>query len=144
MRSFGTVESGVDESEATWTSVTWENATLHSSLHDGACPQEAILALRRVLLDDDGVLTARAVDVLNEAGFDAETASLTPLGVCIGEFTPTHGPAPAQEPATPTDVASNVSWTDDYLLTFIVPGIIITVMLLMAAVIACVLYRRRR
>lgn len=32
---------------------------------------------------------------------------------------------------------------DDYLLTFVLPAVIIVAMLLLAAIIACILYRRR-
>ena len=130
------------------TLVTWTNASLTG---DKCVPPEEIEQLRRILLDDEGKLTQKCIDLLSASDFEPVSAKLTPLGSCLGEFTPTYGPG--LEPDIPPtssveggggDSASGSNWSDDYLLTFIVPGIIITLMLLMAAVIACVLYRRRR
>merc|ERR1712071_130039 len=101
--------------------------------------------LRQVLIDNDGKVSSRCKKILSAADFVPEEASLLPLGDCLGSMTPTH------QPGVPNGTLEEVSegdmdatWADDYLLTFIVPGIIITLMLLLAAVIACVLYRRRR
>ena len=121
--------------------VVWTNGTLHGSL----CPQETILNLRRIIIDDEGKLTQHCVDILTAADFIPESAAVVPLGVCVGEFTPTHGPEVIDNKEVADEKSEgSSSWTDEYLLTFIVPGIIITIMLLLAAVIACVLYRRRR
>ena len=120
--------------------VVWTNGTLHGSL----CPQETILNLRRIIIDDEGKLTQHCVDILTAADFIPESAAVVPLGVCVGEFTPTHGPEVIDNKEVADEKSEGSSWTDEYLLTFIVPGIIITIMLLLAAVIACVLYRRRR
>lgn len=134
--------------EAGSTLITWTNATLKG---DKCPPVEEIEQLRRILLDDEGKLTQRCIDQLSANDFEPVSAKLTPLGSCLGEFTPTYGPGTEADVNPPSsgvesDVAGGGSstWSDDYLLTFIVPGIIITLMLLMAAVIACVLYRRRR
>jgi neurexin len=124
------------------TVVRWHNASLVK------CSDEEITQLRRYLIDDDSKLTSRCKDTLSSADFIPQSASLVPLGSCSSAFTPTHGPetdvsvdgVEEKGAAAPADA----SWSDDYLLTFIVPGIIITLMLLLAAVIACVLYRRRR
>lgn len=99
--------------------------------------------LRKVLIDDEGKVSARCNQILTDAEFIPEEASLIPLGDCLGALTPTYQPGVPN--ATTNEVhEDDPSWADDYLLTFIVPGIIITLMLLLAAVIACVLYRRRR
>lgn len=124
------------------TVVTWSNATLVGT----ECPASALMVnLRRMLMDDEGKLTQRCTDILVAADFQPLSAKVTPLGNCVGEHTPTSAPG-ADDPMTDgvDGQSSEPAWTDDYLLTFIVPGIIITVMLLLAAVIACILYRRRR
>ena len=135
------------------TVVTWSNATLVAGSDESAkCPDEEIETLRRILMDDDGKLTQKAMDVLTAGDFEPMSARMTPLGSCLGQLTPTYGPT-GEDDATSGGGGSAVedgkaagdgTWSDDYLLTFIVPGIIITVMLLLAAVIACILYRRRR
>ncbi|KAJ8976624.1 hypothetical protein NQ317_009716 [Molorchus minor] len=45
---------------------------------------------------------------------------------------------------TPLEEDTSHSSNDDYLITFIVPAVIISIMLFLATVAACVLYRRRR
>ena len=124
------------------TVVTWNNATLVGT----ECPPSSVMvSLRRILMDDEGKLTQRCTDILSAADFQPISAQVAPLGNCVGEHTPTF--APGMDDGKTEGVDGNSSddiWTDDYLLTFIVPGIIITVMLLLAAVIACILYRRRR
>lgn len=122
------------------TSVTWTNTTLVGT----TCPQSSeIVNLRQILKDDGGKLTQRCIDILSAEDFKPISANVNPLGSCIGDLTPTTGPGFGDVKDQSKD-DSNTLWSDDYLLTFIVPGIIITVMLLLAAVIACILYRRRR
>merc|ERR1712071_251011 len=106
---------------------------------------DIIYRLRQVLIDNDGKLSTRCKKILSESDFIPEEASLLPLGDCLGALTPTYQPGLPN--ATLEEVSEgdmDATWADDYLLTFILPGIIITLMLLLAAVIACVLYRRRR
>lgn len=124
------------------TIVTWNNATLVGT----ECPPNSVIMnLRRLLIDDDGKLTQRCTDILVAADFQPLSAKVSPLGNCVGEHTPTFAPGTDDSKNEEVDgQAYDGIWTDDYLLTFIVPGIIITVMLLLAAVIACILYRRRR
>ena len=120
----------------------WYNATLVGP----TCLSDDIMNhLRQVLIDNDGKLSTRCKKILSESDFIPEDASLLPLGDCLGSLTPTYQPGVPN--ATLNEILEDdidPSWADDYLLTFIVPGIIITLMLLLAAVIACVLYRRRR
>lgn len=132
------------------TVVTWSNASLVAGGDETAkCPDEEIETLRKILMDDEGKLTQRAMDVLSAGDFEPISARMTPLGRCLGQLTPTYGPdgpevTVAEDGSGKTSSTPPADWSDDYLLTFIVPGIIITVMLLLAAVIACILYRRRR
>lgn len=125
------------------TIVTWSNATLVERRltpvngDEGAtakCPDDEIETLRRILMEDDGKLTQQAIDVLSANDFEPVSARVTPLGRCLGQLTPTYGPEPDDggnggvTGEVDGDKSSDDStWTDDYLLTFIVPGIIITV-----------------
>lgn len=124
------------------TMVTWTNATLVGN----ECPPSTVIVnLRRMLIDNEGKLTQRCTDILVAADFQPLSAHVSPLGNCVGELTPTFAPGVDDGKTEGVDGPSTDDvWSDDYLLTFIVPGIIITVMLLLAAVIACILYRRRR
>lgn len=124
------------------TVVTWSNATLTGV----ECPPTSLIVnLRRILMDDEGKLTQRCTEILSAADFHPLSAQVTPLGNCVGEHTPTFAPGMEDGKTESVDgQSSNPLWSDDYLLTFIVPGSIITIMLLLAAVIACILYRRRR
>lgn len=130
------------------TLVTWSNATLVGGRLSGSpddetaetkCPDEEILSLRRKLLDDDSKLTQSAIDILSASDFEPVSARMTPMGRCIGQLTPTYGPdtddaignggiKTGEVDGDKTD--DNATWSDDYLLTFIVPGIIITVTIL--------------
>jgi len=128
------------DSNRTSTIVRWRNATL---VGPTCLTDDTMYRLRKVLIDDEGKVSARCNQILTDAEFIPEEASLIPLGDCLGALTPTYQPGVPN--ATTNEVhEDDPSWADDYLLTFIVPGIIITLMLLLAAVIACVLYRRRR
>lgn len=132
------------------TLVTWSNATLVGGRLSGSpddetaetkCPDEEILSLRRKLLDDDSKLTQSAIDILSASDFEPVSARMTPMGRCIGQLTPTYGPdtddatignggiKTGEVDGDKTD--DNATWSDDYLLTFIVPGIIITVTILL-------------
>jgi len=124
------------------TVVTWSNATLIGT----ECPPNSVIEnLRRMLMDDEGKLTQRSTEILVAADFQPSSAQVSPLGNCVGQHTPTFAPGADDGKTEGVDGQStDDAWSDDYLLTFIVPGIIITVMLLLAAVIACILYRRRR
>lgn len=64
---------------------------------------------------------------------------MSPTGICQGESTIIHQPDNNYP-----DESSPAESSDDYLITFVVPAVIIAFMLLLAGVVACVLYRRRR
>ncbi|XP_055606976.1 uncharacterized protein LOC129754770 isoform X3 [Uranotaenia lowii] len=114
--------------------VTFYNTTLYRQ-HQ-RCPDEEIEALRNILLYPDGTIRAKVREILGQE-FSLQNVSLIPMGTCQGYDTPIHvtnEPEKAQPPPVPKD---------DYLLTFVLPAVIILAMLLIASLIACVLYRRR-
>lgn len=116
------------------TIVSWNN----KSLATDRCPDMEIKRLRQVLVNDDQTLADR-VEVIMGPEFPVAAISLTPVGVCQGELTVVHTPdmsAPVEDRPAET--------SDEYMITFVVPAVIIAAMLVLAGVVACVLYRRRR
>ncbi|XP_065087840.1 uncharacterized protein Dg isoform X2 [Ochlerotatus camptorhynchus] len=114
--------------------VTFFNTTLYRQ-HQ-RCPDDEIEALRNMLLYPDGTVRNKVKDILGQE-FNLLNMSMIPMGTCQGFDTPiyvTNEP----EKALPPPIAK-----DDYLLTFVLPAVIILAMLLIASIIACVLYRRR-
>lgn len=117
------------------TLVTWHNRSLPTD----SCPHDTIKRLRETLIDDDRV-SVRASTVLGPE-FTVVDARLTPIGICQGSLTEIH---PAVEiPPIPDDVHP-VSRSDEYLVTVVVPAVVIAGMLVCAGLVACALYRRRR
>lgn len=62
----------------------------------------------------------------------------------INNCQPKKARDPRPEIVIPIEESTPASSSDEYLITFIVPAVIISIMLFLAAVAACVLYRRRR
>lgn len=115
------------------TVVSWNNKTLATD----PCPNKEIRRLRQVLVNDDETYADR-VEVIMGPEFPVSAISLTPIGICQGEMTVVHTAAP------PVEEQPSANASDEYLITFIVPAVIISVMLALAGIVACVLYRRRR
>lgn len=117
------------------TIVTWNN----KSLPTNRCPNTQIMRLRRILKNDDETLPDRIYNIM-EPEFQVKDITVTPTGVCQGESTiiHTHDMSPDIDESVPAESS------DDYLITYVVPGVIITFILILAGVVACVLYRRRR
>uniref|UniRef100_A0A182QLM1 Dystroglycan 1 n=1 Tax=Anopheles farauti TaxID=69004 RepID=A0A182QLM1_9DIPT len=114
--------------------VSFFNTTLNRQ-HQ-RCPQEEIEALRNILLHQDSTIRAKVREILGQE-FSLQNVSLVPLDNCHGFDTPHHATS-EPEKAAPKPISK-----DDYLLTFVLPTVIILVMLLFASVIACILYKRR-
>lgn len=73
--------------------------------------------------------------------FPVSAIQLDHMGSCKTRVLP-----PPQPPSVDiaTDESSAESSHDEYLVTFIVPAVIIAAMLFLAGIFACILYRRRR
>lgn len=111
--------------------ITFYNTTLH---RHHRCPTAEIEELRGILLHPDSSIRDRVKDTLGE--FHLQNVNLHPIGACQGADTITHEiPAKADDPPP--------HQPDDYLLTFVLPAIIILAMLLLASMIACYLHRKR-
>ncbi|KAJ1524398.1 hypothetical protein ONE63_010898 [Megalurothrips usitatus] len=118
------------------TVITWFNRTLPTT----HCSHKEISDLRRVLLNDDQQVSPRLAQIMSPE-FIVVAAGLIPIAVCQGELTPLH---PLDSPPPPVDEFTPMGSSEEYLITFVVPAVIICTMLLLAGIVACVLYRRRR
>lgn len=119
------------------TIVTWRNRSLPTRY----CPHEQIKKLREVLVQTDKSVTDQVHKVMGRE-FTVMQVMVTPLGACQGEFTGVHSPdsfVPAIDDSTSVGAAR-----EDYLVTFVLPVVIIAAMISLAGVIACILYKRRR
>lgn len=118
------------------TFIGYFNTTLYRP--HNVCPSDVIAKLRKVLLYDE-TIQHKANDIIGSE-FKLSKINLTPLGACI-ERTTDHVHH-AIVPIKPDDTTGS-GFKDDYLLTFILPAIIILAMILVATIIACYLHRRR-
>ncbi|XP_066592311.1 uncharacterized protein Dg isoform X1 [Prorops nasuta] len=122
------------------TVITWYNRTLPTAY----CANEEINRLRSVLVKSDNdqrSVTDRVGEVMGPS-FPVKMITVIPMGICLGELTGVHSP---DHYVPPIDDSTSIgTFHDDYLLTFVLPAIIIAAMLILAGIIACVLYRRRR
>lgn len=116
------------------TIVSWNN----KSLPTDRCPNSEIKRLRRILINDDETLPDRIYNIFDNE-LQVKSVSLTPIGICQGETTIIHSPDNSYP-----DESGPAESSDEYLITFVVPAVIIAFMLVLAGVVACVLYRRRR
>lgn len=122
------------------TLITWYNRTLPTSY----CDHDKVNRLRAVLVKSDDDRRSVTDEVLDIMGlkFPVKQITVMPMGICLGEFTSVH--SPDNYPPPVDDSTSIGAFHDDYLITFVLPAIIIAAMLILAGIIACVLYRRRR
>lgn len=118
------------------TIVTWFN----KSLAKDDCPWKEIKKVETILVNSERIISNRVHRIMGDE-FSVLAFMLQPLGVCK-ITTPT--PPRMREPVVPLEEGTSQESQDDYLITFIVPAVIISAMLLLAGVAACVLYRRRR
>lgn len=130
---------GEKHAPAARTIVRWSNRTLGS---DVECPEKMIGDLRQVLFFDDNILQENLISSF-EKDFDIIEASVKPTGICEGLKTPIHVSGVDRKPAFPGKAMTNNA-SVEYLITFVVPLVVIICMLLCASIIACLLYRRRR
>ncbi|XP_053985711.1 dystroglycan 1-like isoform X2 [Hylaeus volcanicus] len=121
------------------TVIAWHNRTLPTSY----CAHEEVTRLRSVLVNDNDrrSVTDEVLEIMGQK-FPVKQITVIPMGICVGEVTHVHSP---DNNVPPVDDSTSVgAFHDDYLITFVLPAIIIAAMLVLAGIIACVLYRRRR
>lgn len=117
------------------TKVKWYNRTLPTR----GCPEDEISKLRDVLVDEDDLISRRVKDVM-EPEFEVINVGLDPLSWCQGEYTKVHS---LDGTSAPIDESQPIDSSEDYLLTFVVPAVVIAIMLLLTGIGACLLYRCR-
>ncbi|XP_059609916.1 uncharacterized protein LOC132257147 [Phlebotomus argentipes] len=118
------------------TLVSFYNTTIYRLHH--MCPHDEIEVLRNVLMHSDASVRNRVRDTIGTE-FNLLSVNLIPAGTCQGTDTTFHDPfVPIKTEDKPAP-----TFKDDYLLTFVLPAVIILAMLLLASIIACVLHRRR-
>ena len=115
----------------------------NASLPRDSCSDEQITPLRAALLDDTERVQPAAVQALGPE-FRLRSATVTPRGVCLAGTTPTTEAAPTVAAKGQDKETAPESKGDEYLITFIIPAVVIAAMLIIAGLIACVLYRARR
>ncbi|XP_068620064.1 dystroglycan 1 isoform X3 [Battus philenor] len=131
------------------TTIIWYN----TSLPMDRCPKKEIEELRKMIIVDErgsvgGNLRER-VDHIFDKDFKVMSIGLISQGLCAEQNTKT-----SKGGLVPVNAGTNLhnskatSAADpeysDYLVTFVIPAVVIVCMILVAGVIACVLYKRRR
>lgn len=119
------------------TVITWHNRSLSTE----KCPEDVGALLRKVLLTDDDTSLQKRVNEVMGPEFHVVSAHVAPAGVCLTAYTEVYIPdliVPVIDDIQP------VSASGEYLVTFVIPTIIIFVMLVFSSFLACHLYRRKR
>lgn len=117
------------------------------------CPKKEIEELRQMIIVDErgsmGGALKENVDHVFDKDLKVMSIRLIPLGLCAEQntkvpkvSTPVH-PGSTNTQSTKAGSSAESGYTE-YLVTFIIPAIVIVCMILVAGIIACVLYRRRR
>ncbi|KAK6624877.1 hypothetical protein RUM44_011741 [Polyplax serrata] len=119
------------------TIITWYNRTLPTHV----CPTEEIHKLREILINDDESMNERLVSIMGYE-FPVISVGLEPAGSCQGELTVLHKPESPPPPIE--DNFFPIGVTEDYLFTYVIPAVLIALMLILAGIIACLFYRKRR
>lgn len=112
------------------------------------CPKKEIEELRKMIIVDErgsaGGALRENVDHVFDKDLKVMSIRLIPLGLCAEQNTKI-AKTPIQVHTGSSNLHNNKAAADpNYLVTFIIPAIVIVCMILLAAIIACVLYRRRR
>lgn len=126
---------------------SWSNKTLPKDF----CPKDRIDKLVKYLVNEDGSLSVNLIQVM-EPEFRVTSADAIPKGVCLGGpsgvpptfvtiTTTTPHPDVSEVPIEPT---TKTATDEDIYITTIVPAVVIAVMLLIAAIVAYFLYRKKR
>lgn len=92
-----------------------------------------------MLLDDEGKLNENVNKVLGSE-FEVKSAQVTPIGICEGGLTEFH----STEESVPSHAIfypSLLAFVEEYFYEIVLPVLIIVTMILLASIIACILYR---
>ncbi|XP_038211020.1 dystroglycan isoform X2 [Zerene cesonia] len=126
--------------------IIWYN----TSLPMDRCPKREIEELRNMIIVDErgamGGNLKEKVDQIFDKDLKVMSIRLIPLGLCAEQNTKTpKAMVPPHSSGAINNKTPNASPEySDYLVTFVIPAVVIVCMILLAGIIACVLYRRRR
>jgi len=111
--------------------VVWFNKTIE----DQYCPRKWLKQTKNFLLDKDNI-PRQHVSLSFAPEFHLTDVKLVELGACVD--------IPDQDEQDDIDLPFFPSSREEYILTFLVPALIIIAMLLLAILIACLLHRKKR
>ncbi|CAK1551491.1 unnamed protein product [Leptosia nina] len=125
--------------------IIWYN----TSLPMDRCPKREIEELRNsIIVDERGAMGGNLkekVDQIFDKDLKVMSIRLIPLGLCAEQNTKTPKAMVPSHSGNMNSKTPNASPEySDYLVTFVIPAVVIVCMILLAGIIACVLYRRRR
>ncbi|XP_055371649.1 uncharacterized protein LOC129605753 isoform X2 [Condylostylus longicornis] len=122
------------------TIVNFYNTTLHRQ--HNRCPEEEIEMVRSVWFSNSAILRDRVKkNIGNEFNLSSMQIIAMPIGSChSSDFGGIHRDI---IPIKTEEANTTSTFKDDYILTFVLPAVIILLMILLASIIACVLHRRR-
>jgi dystroglycan 1 len=111
--------------------VVWFNKTIE----DQNCPRKWLRQTKNFLLDKDNI-PRQHVSQSFAPDFHLTDVKLVELGACVD--------IQESDPEEESDLPFFPSSQEEYILTFLVPALIIIAMLLLAILIACLLHRKKR
>ncbi|XP_065353025.1 dystroglycan 1 [Cloeon dipterum] len=136
-------------------SPTIEVLWFNKSLPVDHCPEAEVASLRRIIISEEAQghsnpsvshtqFSPRVTEVMR-SDFNVLRIMMVPTGICQSEFTFEHSPVtPEPPPDDDLNALGSGKSSDEYLITFIVPAVVIAAMVLLAVLVAFALYRRRR
>lgn len=115
------------------------------------CPKKEIEELRKMIIVDErgtntGALRENVDHIFDLKELKVMSIRLIPLGLCAEQNTKVPKTNVQVYSGAPNSANSKAGSANDqsYLVTFIIPAVVIVCMILLASIVACVLYRRRR
>ncbi|KAL7046625.1 hypothetical protein ACKWTF_002663 [Chironomus riparius] len=120
------------------TAVVVQNTTLH---HPKTCPSQDILTLRDRLVRQDGSVKSSVKEAIGNE-FNVQKITVSPTGKCTLGDTSHHHEIETGHVDRPDEKETPII-NQEVLITYVLPSAIILLMLLIALLIACLLYKRR-
>lgn len=117
-------------------------AWTNNSLPTDKCPSRAIENLLQYLITPNKSLNPNLVAAMKP--YEVKKASTEPRGVCALIYPSVESSQPPPDEPGRVETAPRETSDEDVLITMVVPAIVIAVMLLLAGLIGCFLYRKKR
>ncbi|CAG7632310.1 unnamed protein product [Allacma fusca] len=138
-------------------SYTVDGNIVHFTWYNKSNPGEKeITQLRKVLFSNEGPVDKKVVELFNP-DFTITGGNVVPIGKLIGEDTIFHFQNNNNAPGIGTDGGNGLSEGDideainidsssysNYLVTYLIPSVLIAVMVLLSLIIACLLSRKKK